>query len=198
LLTQKYPFQTERIPLTITIVNTKTTILIVTCNPNISDQVSLINGAPLATHNHEHGWYISFHNTLQRLHTLPTSRDSLSARRSWLSIDHYQGDPAGYHYVAFTKIPRDCSRPLGFLNAPHSSLRDEPTWQSVLHTPSPINGTTAKRTTPRFLYYSAKGVPLHPHGCTVFPGGHPTNRSLRRGTRETARAPLNVTSITSW
>jgi hypothetical protein len=34
--------------------------------------------------------------------------------------------------------------------------------------------------------YSAKGTPFHPHGCTVFPGGHPTNRSLRRGTRETA------------
>jgi hypothetical protein len=43
-----YPFQTEIIPLTITIVNTKTIILIATCNPNISDQVSLINGAPLA------------------------------------------------------------------------------------------------------------------------------------------------------
>jgi hypothetical protein len=45
----------ERIPLTITIVNTKTTILITTCNPNISDQVSLINRATLAAHNHEHG-----------------------------------------------------------------------------------------------------------------------------------------------
>jgi hypothetical protein len=50
-----YPFQTERIPLTIIIVNTKTIILITTCNPNISDQVSLINGAPLAAHNREHG-----------------------------------------------------------------------------------------------------------------------------------------------
>jgi hypothetical protein len=49
-----YPFQTERIPLTITIVNTKTTILIITCKPNISDQVSLINGDPLAAHNREH------------------------------------------------------------------------------------------------------------------------------------------------
>jgi hypothetical protein len=122
-----YPFQTERIPLTIIIVNTKTIILITTCNPNISDQVSLINGAPLAAHNREHGWYISFHNTLQRLRTLPTSRDSLSARRSWLSIDHYQGDLAGYHYIAFTKIPQGCSHPLGFLNAPHSFPRGEPT-----------------------------------------------------------------------
>jgi hypothetical protein len=50
----------ERIPLTITIVNTKTIILIATCNPNISDQVSLITGAPLAAHNREHDWYISF------------------------------------------------------------------------------------------------------------------------------------------
>jgi hypothetical protein len=43
----------ERIPLTITIVII--IIPITTCNPNISDQVSLINGAPLAAHNHEHG-----------------------------------------------------------------------------------------------------------------------------------------------
>jgi hypothetical protein len=54
-LTQTYPFQTERIPLTIIRVNAKTNILITTCNPNISDQVSLINGAPLAAHNREHG-----------------------------------------------------------------------------------------------------------------------------------------------
>jgi hypothetical protein len=55
-----YPFQTERIPLTITIVITKTIILITTCKPNILNQVSLINvslinGAPLAAHNREHG-----------------------------------------------------------------------------------------------------------------------------------------------
>jgi hypothetical protein len=45
----------ERIPLTIIRVNAKTHILITTYNPNISDEVSLINGAPLAAHNHEHG-----------------------------------------------------------------------------------------------------------------------------------------------
>jgi hypothetical protein len=55
-----YPFQTERIPLTITIVITKIIILITTCKPYIYDQVSLINGAPLAAHNCEHGRYISF------------------------------------------------------------------------------------------------------------------------------------------
>jgi hypothetical protein len=49
-----YPFQTERIPLTITIVNAKTITLIATCNLNIYDQVSLISGAPLAAHNREH------------------------------------------------------------------------------------------------------------------------------------------------
>jgi hypothetical protein len=49
-----YPFQTERIPLTSTIVITKTVILLTTCKPYISDQVSLINGAPLAAHKREH------------------------------------------------------------------------------------------------------------------------------------------------
>jgi hypothetical protein len=50
-----YPFQTERIPLTSTMVITKIIILITTCKPYIFDQVSLINGAPLAAHNREHG-----------------------------------------------------------------------------------------------------------------------------------------------
>jgi hypothetical protein len=49
----EYPFQMERIPLTITIV--KTIILVTTYKPTISDQVSLINGAPLAADNREHG-----------------------------------------------------------------------------------------------------------------------------------------------
>jgi hypothetical protein len=44
----------ERIPLTITI-SMIITILIIICKPTISDQVSLINGAPLAAHNREHG-----------------------------------------------------------------------------------------------------------------------------------------------
>jgi hypothetical protein len=50
-----YPFQTERIPLTSTISIIITIILITTCKPYIYDQVSLINGAPLAAHNREHG-----------------------------------------------------------------------------------------------------------------------------------------------
>jgi hypothetical protein len=55
------------------------------------------------------------------------SRDSLSAWRELLPIDHYLGGLAGYHYVAFTKIPQGCSRPLGFLNVSHSSPRGKPT-----------------------------------------------------------------------
>jgi hypothetical protein len=53
-------------------------------------------------------------NTLQRLHTLPTSHDSLSAQRALLPIDHYLGGMAGYHYVAFTKTPLVHSCSLGF------------------------------------------------------------------------------------
>jgi hypothetical protein len=49
---------------------------------------------------------ISVSNTLQRSHTLPTSRDSHSARGSSLPIDHYQGDLAGSHYITFTKNPQ--------------------------------------------------------------------------------------------
>jgi hypothetical protein len=48
--------------------------------------------------------HIPVSNTLQRLHTLPTNRDSHFARASSLPIDHYQGDLVGSHYVAFTKI----------------------------------------------------------------------------------------------
>jgi hypothetical protein len=44
----------EIIPLTITISIIITIILITACKPNISDPVSLINGAPLAAHNREH------------------------------------------------------------------------------------------------------------------------------------------------
>jgi hypothetical protein len=101
-------------------------------------------------------------------------------------------------YVAFTKIPRGCSRPLGFLNAPHSSPRGEPKLgrASRIHR-APLTAWRLSELHPGSSNYSAKGIPFHPHGCTVFSGGHQTNRSLRRGTRETARAPLNATSITS-
>ena len=62
---------------------------------------------------------------------------------------------------------------------------------------APLTARRQSELHPSSSDYSTKGVPFHPHGCTVFPGGPPTNRSLRRGTRETARVPLKVTSITS-
>ena len=46
-----------------------------------------------------------FHYPLQRSHTLPMSHDSHFARGELIPIDHFLGDPAGYHYVAVTKIP---------------------------------------------------------------------------------------------
>jgi hypothetical protein len=51
---------------------------------------------------------------MQRLHPLPMSRDSLSARGALLPVDHYLGGLARYNYVAFTKIPLVCSCSLGF------------------------------------------------------------------------------------
>ena len=54
LLAQKYSFQMERIPEIVFIIETNI-ILIIICKQTISNQVSLINGAPLAAHNREHG-----------------------------------------------------------------------------------------------------------------------------------------------
>jgi hypothetical protein len=47
-------------------------------------------------------------------HYLGASCDSLSIRGELLPIDHYLGGLAGYHYVAFTKIPMVYSWSLGF------------------------------------------------------------------------------------
>jgi hypothetical protein len=66
-----------------------------------------------------------FHNTQQSLCTLPTSRDSLLPRADQ-TLKHYQDEYVGFHYVAFTKIPWGCSRPLGFLNVSRSSSRGNP------------------------------------------------------------------------
>jgi hypothetical protein len=44
----------------------------------------------------------------------------------------------------------------------------------------------------------AKDVLYHPHGCTVFPGDLSTNKSLWKGTRETAQAPFSATSSSSY
>jgi hypothetical protein len=53
-------------------------------------------------------------NPLHRSHNLPMSRDPLSARGARLSIDHFQGKLAGFHYVAVMMIPQRFSHPLGF------------------------------------------------------------------------------------
>jgi hypothetical protein len=48
-----------------------------------------------------------------------------------------------------------------------------PPWQSEHYVTTPIDSPQAKPTTPPgSSNYSAKGVPFHPHGCTVIPGGH--------------------------
>jgi hypothetical protein len=54
---------------------------------------------------------IQVSNHLQRLHTLPTSRDPFLP---WVdqTLKHFEGESARFHYVAFTKILLVCSRPL--------------------------------------------------------------------------------------
>jgi hypothetical protein len=97
------------------------------------------------------------------LHTLPMSRDSLSARRALLPIYHYLGGLEGYHYVAFTKIPRRHNRPLGFSSFINTLLlpirrvtnkikSKEPRQLALVEQvqcPDPIDGTTVKPTIPQ-------------------------------------------------
>jgi hypothetical protein len=87
--------------------------------------VSLINGAPLAAHNRKHDWYISF-ITFCRGCTLYPQVVIPFLARACKTLIHSQGEWPGIHYEAFTKIPWGCSRPLGFLNIPHSSPRGNP------------------------------------------------------------------------
>jgi hypothetical protein len=56
---------------------------------------------------------ITVSNNLQRLHTIPTSRDTFLPRVDQ-TLKHYQGESARFHYVAFTKIPLVHSCSLGF------------------------------------------------------------------------------------
>jgi hypothetical protein len=60
-------------------------------------------------------------NPLQRLHTLPMSRDPFLPRVNQ-TLKHYQGESARFHYVAFTKILLVCSRPLGFASRTNTVL----------------------------------------------------------------------------
>jgi hypothetical protein len=87
--------------------------------------VSLINGAPLAAHNREHDWYISF-ITLCRGCALYPQVVIPSIAQACKTLIHSRGEWSGIHYEAFTKIPSGCSRPLGFLNVLHSSPRGNP------------------------------------------------------------------------
>jgi hypothetical protein len=52
-------------------------------------------------------------NTLQRLRTLPTSRDPFMPRVDQ-TLKHDQGELARFHYIAFTKTPLVHSCSLGF------------------------------------------------------------------------------------
>jgi hypothetical protein len=70
---------------------------------------------------------ISVSNTLQRSHTLPTSRDPFMP---WVdqTLNHYQGESARFHYVPFTKSPLVHSCSLGFAsrtNAVHLPKVDD-------------------------------------------------------------------------
>jgi hypothetical protein len=91
------------------------------------------------------------------------SRDSFSVWGSSLPIDHSRGGPARYHYVAFTKIPRGRSRPLGFSSlintvplhaggVTNKSKTNEPRHPAAVEQVlclDPIDGTTAKPTIPQ-------------------------------------------------
>jgi hypothetical protein len=76
---------------------------------------------------------------------------------------HYQGEWPGIHYVAFTKIPRGHSRPLGFsslintillptgrvTNKTKSKEPRQPASAEKVLCPDPIDGPTVKPTTPQ-------------------------------------------------
>jgi hypothetical protein len=60
-------------------------------------------------------------NTLERLHTLPTSRDPFLPRVDQ-TLKHYQGESARFHYVAYTKTPLVHSCSLGFISRTNTVL----------------------------------------------------------------------------
>jgi hypothetical protein len=64
---------------------------------------------------------IPISNTLERLHTLPTSRDPFLPRVNQ-TLKHYQGESARFHYVAFTKISLVYSCLLGFASRTNTVL----------------------------------------------------------------------------
>jgi hypothetical protein len=79
-------------------------------------------------------------NPLQRLHTLPTSRDPFFPQVDQ-TLKHFQGESTRFHYVAFTKFLLVSNRPLGFTShtntvllpkvATNKTISNEP-WHSTL------------------------------------------------------------------
>jgi hypothetical protein len=183
-----YPFQTIRIPLTITIVITKTIILVTTIHlwSSISNQWSSLSAStadiPVFKHSAEvahftHKPWFPFCPEIMTLHwSLPRWPSRVSLRSL------YKDSPGLQPPVRFPKctalLPKGRTR-LGRASCIHRA---------------PLTAQRLSELHSGSSNYSAKGVPFHLHGCTVFPGGHPTNRSLRWGTRETARVPLRATS----
>jgi hypothetical protein len=123
---------------------------------------------------------------------------------------HYRGEWPRIHYVAFTKTPLVHSCSLGFASRTNTIHLPKvvtnktksnkplhpPPWQSEHYAPAPIDGPQAKPTTPPgSSNQSAKGIPFHPHGCTLIPGGHSMDRSLQRGTQENGLSPLEYHNI---
>jgi hypothetical protein len=89
------------------------------------------------------------------------SSDPLSAQGSSLPIDHFWGDLAGFHYVAFIEISQRYSRPLGFnghrnIVLLHKAVTNKTkqknpcnqAYQSK-HFLTPIDGMQVKQTTPQ-------------------------------------------------
>jgi hypothetical protein len=91
------------------------------------------------------------------------SHDSLSARGALLPIDHYLGDLAGCHNIAFTKISRGHNRLLGFFSLINTislptrmvsnKTKSKEPWQPAsveqVLCPDPIDGTMTEPTTPQ-------------------------------------------------
>jgi hypothetical protein len=148
-------------------------------------------------------------STLQRLHTLPTSRDPFlawvvqtrSSLPRWMATDTlrslYKDSPGAWLLVRFRQSYKRSTPPQGgWLTKPNQMNLCTPTLAERALRLDPIDGPPAKPTTPPgSSNYSAKGIPFHPHGCIVIPGGHSTNRSLRRGTQEKGLRPLEYHKI---
>jgi hypothetical protein len=100
-------------------------------------------------------------NTLQRLYTLPTSRDPFMPRVDQ-TLKHYQGESARFHYVAFTKtsLVHGCS--LGF--AIRTTQYTSPRWvTNKTKSNEPLHPNLGRAsTTPRPPLTALRQSQLHP------------------------------------